>query len=39
VRALPQRKGRCLFAKAVTRRYDGFRTRTTSRVLLFCRRG
>ncbi len=39
VRALPRRKGRCLYAKAVTRRYDGFRTRTTSRVLLFCRHG
>jgi Ca2+-binding RTX toxin-like protein len=39
VRALPQRKGRCLVARAVTRRYDGFRTRTFSRAALFCRRG
>jgi Ca2+-binding RTX toxin-like protein len=36
VRALPHRKGRCLYAKAVTRRYDGFRTRTFSRARLFC---
>jgi Ca2+-binding RTX toxin-like protein len=36
VRALPHRKGRCLYAKAVTRRYDGFRTRTFSSARLFC---